>query len=52
VRIVYLETDRDIRMQRNNSRQAKVPEDVAGRMLRTTVPPMPFEAQTVEWISV
>ena len=52
VRIIYLETDRCIRMQRNRNRQAQVPEDVVGRMLRTTVPPMPFEAQTVEWISV
>ena len=52
VRIVYLETDRDIRMQRNRNRRAQVPEDVVGRMRRTMVPPMPFEAQTVEWVSV
>ena len=52
VRIVYLESDRDIRMQRNRNRRAQVPEDVVGRMRRTMVPPMPFEAQTVEWVSV
>lgn len=52
VRIVYLETDHDSRVQRNSGRRERVPEDVTGRMLRTMVPPMPNEAQTVEWISV
>ena len=52
VHTVYLETDRDIRMQRNRNRRAQVPEDVVGRMRRTMVPPMPFEAQNVEWVSV
>lgn len=52
VHTVYLETDRDSRRQRNSNRQERVPEDMVGIMLRIMVPPMPDEAQIVEWIFV
>lgn len=51
-RIVYLETDWEVRIDRNRSRIHSVPEAAVGRMLEKTVLPMPEEAQTVEWTSV
>lgn len=52
VRIVYLETRWETRKERNSQRRDSVPEDAVGRMLSVTEPPMPEEAQTVEWICV
>ncbi len=52
VRIVYLETDPETRQQRNAGRPGAVPESAVARMLDKTVPPMPDEAQTVEWVCV
>ena len=49
VRIVYLETDWEERIERNNSRENAVPESVVDQMLGRTVLPAPDEAQTVEW---
>ncbi|MCH5187045.1 MAG: AAA family ATPase [Oscillospiraceae bacterium] len=50
VRIVYLETDRETQRQRNRGRAATVPEAVIERMLFSLEPPMPWEAQEVDWI--
>ena len=50
VRIVYLETDTGTRAARNLGRREAVPESAVARMLEKLVPPMPWEAQTVEWI--
>lgn len=52
VRIVYLETDWETQRARNRNRAAVVPEPVLERMLSSLEPPMPWEAQTVEWICV
>lgn len=52
VRIVYLETDWDTQLQRNNSRADEVPVEAIGKMLGKTVLPLPEEAQAVEWIAV
>ena len=49
VRIVYLETDWEERIERNNSRENAVPESVVDQMLGRTVLPALDEAQTVEW---
>ncbi len=49
-RIVYLETDQDTRRARNAGRADPVPENAVAGMLEKTVPPMPGEAQAVEWI--
>ena len=51
-RIVYLETGRDERIKRNAKRAGAVPEKAVDKMTEKTVPPLPFEAQTVEWICV
>ena len=52
VRIVYLETDRKSRFERNRNRPGVVPERAVERMLGKTEPPTPDEAQWVEWICV
>ena len=52
VRIVYLETDRETRESRNAGRPDSVPESAVARMTERTVPPLPCEAQAVEWICV
>lgn len=52
VRIIYLETDWSTQIQRNSGREAEVPAEAIEKMLRKTVPPMPEEAETVEWILV
>lgn len=52
VRIVYLETDWQKRIERNNSREDAVPEMKVDQMLAGTVPPAPDEAQAVEWLCV
>lgn len=52
VRIVYLETDRQTREERNAGRGDSVPEGTVAGMLKKTVLPMPGEAQTVEWLCV
>ena len=49
VRIVYLETDWEERIERNISRENAVPESVVDQMLGRTVLPALDEAQTVEW---
>lgn len=49
VRIVYLETEERIRRERNASREAVVPEAAVENMLKKTEPPLPVEAQRVEW---
>ena len=51
-RIVYLETGRDERIKRNAKRAGAVPEKAVDKMTEKTVPPLSFEAQTVEWICV
>lgn len=50
VRIVYLETDQETRIERNTSRVDAVPENAVARMLEKTVLPTTEEAQTVAWI--
>ena len=50
VRIVYLETDWNTRVERNLGRKEEVPEAVVERMLRIMVLPTPDEAQSVEWL--
>ena len=52
VRIVYLETDWNVQLDRNSSRESEVPVTVIEKMLGKTVPPMPEEAMTVEWHTV
>lgn len=52
VRIVYLETSWENRAARNAGRREAVPESAVSRMLGRTVPPLPDEARTVEWICV
>lgn len=49
VRIAYLETDWDVQLDRNSSRESEVPVAAIEKMLGKTVPPMPEEAMTVEW---
>ncbi|MDO5132701.1 MAG: AAA family ATPase [Eubacteriales bacterium] len=52
VRIVYLETTWSSMIERNDGREALVPAAVINRMLKTMVPPMPYEARTVKWLCV
>ena len=52
VRVVYLETSWEENLRRNAARPHQVPESVLGRMLRKLEPPLPPEAQTVEWLCV
>lgn len=52
VRIVYLETDWNTRVERNLGRKDAVPETVVERMLKNTVLPTAEEAQSVEWVFV
>ena len=52
VRIIYLETDWNTQLERNRGREAEVPVEAIEKMLGKTVPPMPEEAETVEWIPV
>lgn len=49
VRIVYLETAWNSRIERNSGRNNAVPESVVGKMLEKTILPTPEEAQTVIW---
>ena len=49
VKIIYLETDWNIRLKRNTERENVVPENVIEKMLRKLSPPTSEEAQTVEW---
>ena len=49
VRIVYLETGWDQRVQRNRSRKDAVPESAIDSMLSKISPPLPDEAQAVTW---
>lgn len=49
VRIVYLETQWDENLRRNEARTACVPPDVIQRMLGKLSPPRRFEAHRVEW---
>lgn len=50
VRIIYLETDWETERVRNQKRPDVVPEPVLDSMLFSLEPPMPWEAQTVEWL--
>ena len=52
VHIIYLETDLHKLMERNGSREAVVPQQVIESMLGKLVPPEPFEAAKVEWLTV
>jgi putative nucleotidyltransferase with HDIG domain len=52
VRLVYLETGRETRAERNIGRTAEVPEEAVSRMLGKLVPPTPDEAHTVEWLFI
>ena len=49
VRIIYLETDWNKRAERNMGRDNAVPESAVNKLLEKTVPPLPDEAQAVEW---
>ncbi|MDO4331261.1 MAG: AAA family ATPase [Eubacteriales bacterium] len=49
VRIVYLETEWNEQMKRNESRTEEVPQAAIERMLAKLAPPVPEEAKTVEW---
>ena len=49
VRIVYLETAWNSRIERNSGRNNAVPESAVGKMLEKTILPTPEEAQTVIW---
>lgn len=49
VRIVYLETEWEEELRRNEDRPAVVPRQVILRMLSRLTPPEPFEAHRVEW---
>ena len=49
VRIVFLETQWEEELRRNQSRKEEVPASVIRRMLRSLVVPERFEAQYVEW---
>ncbi len=49
VRIVYLETEWEQRVQRNQSRKDAVPEAAIDGMLSKIIPPLPDEAQAVAW---
>jgi len=52
VRIIYLETPWETELARNEGRREKVPRSAIENLLAKTVPPMPDEAQTVEWYCV
>ena len=52
VRIVWLETGWDEQLRRNAGRKDAVPQAAIEKMLEKTTPPMPDEAQTVEWVWV
>lgn len=49
VRIMYLETEWEKRVEWNRARKDAVPEDAVGSMLSKIVPPLPDEAQAVAW---
>lgn len=49
VRIIYLETEWETQLERNEGRKAEVPRAAIERMLSKTVPPLPQEAQFIEW---
>lgn len=52
VRVIYLETPWETELARNEGRREKVPRSAIENLLAKTVPPMPDEAQTVEWYCV
>ncbi|MBQ2957387.1 MAG: ATP-binding protein [Clostridia bacterium] len=52
VRIVYLETEWQENLERNENRRYAVPEPVFMRMLDKLEPPEAFEARKVEWLIV
>lgn len=52
VRVVYLEAPWETELARNEGRCEKVPQAAIENLLAKTVPPMPDEAQTVEWYCV
>ena len=49
VRVVYLEAPWETELARNEGRCEKVPQAAIENLLTKTVPPMPDEAQMVEW---
>lgn len=49
VKAIYLETDLNTLLDRNNSRKAYVPEEVIFKMLSRIELPERFECQSVEW---
>ena len=48
-RVIYLETDWEEQLRRNASRSRAVPPAVIRHMLDRLVPPLPSEAQDIEW---
>ncbi len=52
VNIVYLETDWPTLLERNNSREAAVPQSVIETMLGKMTIPEPHEARQIDWICV
>ena len=51
-RIIFLETEWEAQLERNRSRTDMVPEPAIQKMFSKTSPPMPWEAQHVEWYCV
>lgn len=49
VKVIYLETGEKTRRERNASRAAAVPETAVEKMFKKMEPPLPEEAQFVEW---
>ena len=49
VRIVYLETEYTLNLERNAAREKPVPQAVIERMLSRLAPPERYEAHEVEW---
>ncbi len=52
VRIVFLETSYSENLRRNREKVDGVPESVMDRMLMRMEPPMPWEAERVDWVCV
>jgi len=48
-RVIYLETDWEEQLRRNAERTRAVPQAVIRHMLDRLVPPLPSEAQDIEW---
>lgn len=52
VRVLWLETAWEENLRRNAARPSSVPEAVIGRMLEKLEPPLPGDAERVDWVCV